>query len=329
MSMWAQTARILCWTKGFRPSLGTRASRLHQANRHRSQVPTKGLAAVGATLLADGLTLAWTRDPSPYALLGHLRGDPVAALAKVWPSIEEWRCLPLPLHPDPNAAADARSKHRPDRAQWAELARRTRILHTNGLLPSATHTDLAPERVSNKAINSPATGPVAGRGSRGRSVHYKAQAAVEAAQPPDDVIGRSAAGKLPRSAGVTKGKKGIDGWGVDPYRLMPSEAGGESTVEPVIETLTLWGLGMLPVTVVGNRRVTRRGRIANAPESDVLVWPAWSQPPRQAWYRRLAGRLARALEERQDRSNCWQAVDRASKTTRCDGCLAQPPDRVR
>lgn len=240
------------------------------------------LAAVGATVLADGLTLAWTREASPYALVGHPDNDPIKVLSDVWPSVEKWRRLPLPLHPDPGATTQKRSLYRPDWEHWTDLARRTRIHHSDGLLPSATHTDVVSEKVSNKPIPSPATGPIAGRGTRGRSAHHKAQFAVAAAQPPDEMIERSAAGRLPRSArvtkGKTKGKKGIDGWGVDPYRLMPSEAGGEPTVEPVIETLTLWGLAMLPVTATGNVRVTRRGRITNVPEPDILVWPAWSQP---------------------------------------------------
>ena len=234
------------------------------------------LAAVGAAHLCGGVTLAWTNEPSPYALLNHPTNNPLNVIATAWPTPETWQQLPLPHHPNPDATTKDRSLHRPDWAQWATLAQRSRLDHTHGLLPSATHTDLTAEKIRNKPIPSPATGPIAGRGSRGRSAHHKATTVLKTIRNPKQMIHQSTAGTLPRSP--TQKNKHLDGWGIDPYRLMPSERGGQPTVDPIIETLTLWGLAQLPVTTTTTGHVTRRGHITNTTPTDTLVWPAWTQP---------------------------------------------------
>ena len=225
------------------------------------------LAAVGATVLSPQLRLRWTQDGTPQAVLCAEQEDPVAVLARSWPSRATLEGMPirrtwpktkdLPRNVPVDAFASRASTVRNDPLSWTI---------------SSTITDLHVDEKGNVAH-----GPFDPPAPRGYVMH--------------DRLLRlhfdSGLEDLRRTLEGTGKRIENNGLGFDIAR-MGSEADGTSKwIDPVVETLAFFGLALLPVRGTGSDARQGRGVRAstlqrgwvrgNDPQARPrFTWPAWS-----------------------------------------------------
>lgn len=232
------------------------------------------LAAVGATVLVPQLRVAWTPEPVPTAVF-HL-GDPGGVgpiLADALLDNAGLQQLAIArVHPD--AARDLTRKVDlgafADRAQLA----RSRDLHPHDRSLEASLTDL----VDIEKTGEVAHGPFDPAAPRGTTLFDRLVACRAALDNPTfrgdaDLIGIIAA-----SLGGRGRRYQTNGLGFD-YRRAASGVYGaaEVHVDPVVECLAFFGLGMFPVRGDG-RTARQRGFTAAQSKRGAFRWPCWTEP---------------------------------------------------
>jgi len=226
------------------------------------------LAAVGVTVLDSRIRLGWTPGRSPVAVLAAHDIDPVAALLAAWPDESELLDMPLaetwkgagtlqrrvPIE-DFRARAKACRGHR---YCWTLTSTLTDLhVDENGLV---AHAPLDP------------AGPGTIKWLHHRLLKVNAKVDLSAGRLKDSLAGRVA-------------RVEDNGLGFDVTRLGSLADSSTKWIDPVVETLTFFGLALLPVRGKGtegrsNRfsQMQRGWRVAGGREGLRFNWPVWEQP---------------------------------------------------
>lgn len=222
------------------------------------------LAAIGATVLVDGLRLHWSDDPVPCACFTYPdEVDIPDLIEQSLPTLDEIDRLVIARnHPE----ARKELPRNVDAAAYAERAALARRLGDWSL--AATVTDLgSPDGKPrhDDLAHSPFDPPV----SKGLTIWQRLHSTVKLPKG-NDSVRCSARGELPRAA--------INGLGFDFRRIpTPSDPNRAVFIDPVIETLAFAGMLFLPIRGRGRVSAARGwqgppGRVAS------LRWPAWREP---------------------------------------------------
>jgi hypothetical protein len=217
------------------------------------------LAAIGATLLVESLSLRWSEGPVPHAVFATT--DPVDipdVIESALPAMEELASLVIAReHP-------ASTEAFPRNVTGAEFRARARLSRRQGDWTLAmTVTDLV--EPGDELPHSPFDPPV----PRGYTLHERACACRKKVSSPGSVLS-SAAGSAKRVA--------INGLGFDYRRIMPATSLIRTvTVDPVVELLAFVGLMALPARGDG-RRPSFRGWTGPATRAGSFTWPVWGKP---------------------------------------------------
>ncbi len=228
------------------------------------------LAAVGITVLDPEITLSWTSDPSPIAVLHHPYKEPAVALSEAWPG--QGRLEDMPLARDFQGSVPLERQVPIETfVKRVELSRG----HPDAWTLTSSLTDLAVD--SGKAAHAPFD--PAGPGTI-KWLHHRLLKTYGHVVPDD--VGELATAIKNAIDGVSV-PVADNGLGFDISRL-PDRAreGVGNMVEPVVEVLAFFGLALLPVRGDGLRqrqvRVRQRGHGIGGRRENTFVWPAWSQP---------------------------------------------------
>ena len=227
------------------------------------------LAAVGATVLDDRISLRWTTDGSPVAVLSSETVDPVAALVESWPDTE-FLC-DLPIAEDWRGEGNLRRRVPVDAFQRRARAARG---HRHSWTLSSTMTDLCVNRegdVEHARFDPPVP--------KGIFLHDRLVRVHCQVEPSISQLRNSLAGLADRVQG--------NGLGFDLGRLGSLSDKSDPWVDPVVEVLAFFGLALLPVRGVGTDiRMDRRADITvrqrgwrqreEGEAQGSFCWPAWS-----------------------------------------------------
>lgn len=221
------------------------------------------LAAIGATVVEPNLTLAWTDDPVPLAVLGVPGDDdPAERIRAALPAVADLESCPIARHltGHPELAWNV------DHDTWrdrAELARRSPA----GWMLSAVYTDLTWDRT--------ARAHVIGRGQfatpmpgRDNTIHDRLRKLLPEAATAD--MAASLAGTARRVAN--------NGLGFDVGRVGSLADDTTMTVDPVIELLAFHALALFPVRGDGRSDARQRGWTAGRGQPGGFRWPTWNAP---------------------------------------------------
>jgi hypothetical protein len=219
------------------------------------------LAAIGATVLVDGLLLHWSDDARPHAIFTAdvAPNDLTRILAANIPSDEELKRYALATSLQQAGGELKRNAPLDVFAQRADYARQ----HADPSLGIAL-TDLGDDR--RKAAHASAfykggPGPVG-------TIHDRLLALLNEVDPV--ALDRSMAGELPR---IEKFGLGFDALRfIDPSYAIDTG----SWVDPVVELLAFFGMLLFPVRGNGKRVRTRGWRYRDGEE--VFEWIAWPEP---------------------------------------------------
>lgn len=222
------------------------------------------LAAIGITVLLEDVTLHWSDDVIPVALLGCMDCDALPRrVAGALPDRE--RLDDLPIARTMNGFAEYPRKVGLD--QFLERANYERSVGTSIL--AATSTDLVPsKRVLKDGVeHAPLNPPV----PRGITLWERACSTLE--QLGDDAVGavdRTLEGSpLTRTPG--------QGLAFDILRVPSGANAGSPTVDPVIELLSLAALELFPVR--GDGYASRQRLWTDRPNRrHALKWVSWNVP---------------------------------------------------
>ena len=229
------------------------------------------LAAVGVTVLHEGLRLRWTEGPSPVAVLTCDLGDPLDELVKSWPDRDLVDGLPIAEH----WRGDGPMRRQVPVDTFASRVRMARG-HRHSWVLSSTMTDLAVYRqgeVGHAPLDPSGPGTIKWLHDRLLKVHTLVPA-------PRRQLEETLSGYGERVQ--------VNGLGFDCTRLGSLGDASEKYVDPVVETLAFFGLALLPVRGDGkdaqlgpaSPRPVQRGWGRKTPGSKVSAfeWPAWRQP---------------------------------------------------
>jgi len=231
------------------------------------------MAAVGATVLDEGVRLHW--DPESHrAVLSAARGDPVARLVAAWPSGDLLADLPIAEH----WRGAGTLKRKVDLEAFAARACAARN-HPLSWTLSSTLTDLAVDaagEVAHARFDPPGPGPI-------KWLHHRLlKAWRHVSAPSAERLRASLLGEAERVQD--------NGLGFDHSRLASSADDGGRWTDPAVEVLAFFALALLPMRGRGtDRRVDpfafvdqrQRGwrRTPGLRDARRFHWPAWRQPP--------------------------------------------------
>ena len=227
------------------------------------------LAAVGATVLNARIRLHWTTHGAPLAVLSADEVDPVAAVVESWP--DETRLSDLPIAKSWKDAGTIR-RNVPVEAFTAR-ARAARS-HAYCWTLSSTMSDLCLDE-HGTVQPGPFNPPV----PRGITLHQRVMKVHEHVEPAAEWIRDSLAGRATWVEG--------NGLGFDQARLGSQADDAPKFVDPVVEVLAFFGLGLMPVRGTGTDNpldrfagVRQRGwrKTSGSRDSQSFHWPAWGQP---------------------------------------------------
>ena len=249
--------------------------------------PNAWLAALGATVLTPGLRLSWSEDAEPVAVLWHPTEDPADAIAANWPDRARIGALPLKQQQD----GLPRTKTGPsEKVVPARLFRQTlmndsypgRDTHSLSSFwtDQSTHADADQQCCTKSLWFCPGV-------PRGETLHARLtsterhlrEALAAQGTPLSDAVTASLDGFSPHVQ--------CNGLGFDARRVVKNNklADSDPWVCPIVETLSFWGLALLPLRGDGSH--TRRdGRPRQKCQSNDrrLLYPAWRQEqPLDRW----------------------------------------------
>lgn len=218
------------------------------------------LAAVGATVLVDGMRLGWTDEPVPSARLSLPNGsDPAEAIAQAWPTVDDMDTWPIVDMGSDGGALPLN----PSLDQWRARVSRERG-SDNAWMLSSLFTDLVRDfktrawTVDRGDLHPPAP--------TGRTMHFRLRALAQA--PVDaEAVGSTLDGVGRRVSG--------QGLGFDLGRIGSLADATGQTVDPVIEILAFFGLALFPCRGSGNGAFAQRGSVRDGKKRSIQ-WPAWS-----------------------------------------------------
>lgn len=222
------------------------------------------LAAVGATVLVDGLQLSWTDHAVPWARFWW-DGDVAEAIYAALLDQSELDGSSIARELD-GYPAFTRNIDLDTYRRRCEAERRSGTWHL-----AATTTDLVVLKDGEPVPHSPFDPPM----PQGITIWQRAvacRAAIESAEQ----VRASLAG-----TGTTVQ---LNGLGFDARRLPTGvESRGTVHVDPVVETLAFAALPLSPVRGAGDRRAVRARGWSDAPSKPgAFKWPAWA-PPLDRW----------------------------------------------
>lgn len=232
------------------------------------------MAAVGATALVPQLRLCWTPDPVPTAVFHpDDPGGVTAALADALPDDAGLQQLAIArIHAD--ASRDLTRKV--DLGAFADRARlaRSRDLHPNDRSLEASLTDLVDLEKTSEVAHGPFD-PAAPRGT----TLFDRVVACRAALDNPTFRGDADLTMLIEASLRGRGRRyQTNGLGFD-YRRAASGVydAAEVHVDPVVECLAFFGLGLFPVRGDGNT-ARQRGFGAAQSKRGAFRWPCWTEP---------------------------------------------------
>jgi hypothetical protein len=243
------------------------------------------LATLGIAVLVPDAKAAWTADPLPRAVIHHdcAPSELAATVARHLPTLEEIARYSIARNL-PELTEYPRNPTIESFQQRAHHARR----HGDFTL-AATTTDLAAgpkDPLAHSPFNPPAP--------KGLTIHERLTSCR-------DQIGDDPTGLVARTLEGTARRIKTNGLGFDYTRIqIATDPAGDKWVDPVIEFLAFYGLGLLPTRGNGHK-VTHRGW-TNAPSKPgAFTWPVWTPPLSAA-----------AIDGLLDRH--WSAADPATRT---------------
>ena len=237
------------------------------------------LAAVGTTVLVPSLRLSWIDGPSPYAVLiteGDV--DPVDAVAAAWPTAERVADMPIAK----NWRNGFALKRQPPLQVFSSRAAEGRS-HPDIWTLSSTLTDLFVDLsdVERAKVRHSRLDPAA-PGTTG-TLHDRLLKVLSYVDNPREAIVATFAGRARRAP--------TNGLGFDVTRITALGDASDPRIDPVVEALAFFGLGLFPMCGDGtcadwrgaSDRRSLRQRSWHLIESDNprprrMAWPAWSPP---------------------------------------------------
>lgn len=227
------------------------------------------LAAVGTTVLNDAISLRWTTDGVPVAVLSvDGPADPLDVVVASWPSEERLAAMPLVSE----WPGEGGGRHLSVDAFTG--AARLIGSSADAWVLSSTVTDLQVDvngMVAHAPFHPPGPKPSSHVGQRLPRVHS------EVRRPPEQV---------PRTLAGRGSRVVANGLGFDLTRVTTQADQSKKTVDPVIEVLAFFGLAFLPVRGAGvdqrmhgaRSRVSSRQRGWRRTPQTYFSWPVWRHP---------------------------------------------------
>jgi len=214
------------------------------------------LAALGTTVLVPSLTLRWTDEPGPIAVIAAPGDDdPFDLIHESWPTQEAMADWPiardagssaLPLNPSVEEWKQRVAERRDDPCAWMLSS-----LYTDGVWSQANRS----YEVGRGQLHPPAP--------TGRTIHDRLMIMARHAVQLEDVAA-SALGRPKRISG--------QGLGFDLGRISSMADSSAQLIDPVTELLAFFGLALLPV------RFGSRGAVQRGVKDRALQWFAWTEP---------------------------------------------------
>lgn len=217
------------------------------------------LAAIGSTILVEGLRLAWTASAHPVAKF-HLTADSLPdRIAEALPSDAELAGLAIARSAPKGATQEFPRK--PAIEAYAARARYSREHGDRSLAGSVT--DLGKR---DDLDHSPFDPPV----PKGITLGERIASCAGCIGDPRGQVAATLAGRAHRLKG--------NGLGFDHRRyLSPADPVGDVWIDPVIELLASVALEMLPIRGDG-RRAAARGWTDSPMKEGSFTWPVWDEP---------------------------------------------------
>lgn len=232
------------------------------------------LAAVGVTVLDARVSLRWSAQDTPVAVLSAADIDPLAAIVESWPDASLLSDLPI--------ARDWRQGKEMKRhvtldvfRERAAMARR----HPYSWALSSTLTDLAlatnvayaAMEMEKQQVEHAPFDPAVPRGWTLHDRLVRLHESLELSTLRSRVQG-SLTGEADRERG--------NGLGFDHYRIGSLADDTDPWVDPIVEVLAFFGLAILPMRgAAGSPRQRGWRRDSTAKRGTRhFTWPAWTQP---------------------------------------------------
>ncbi len=235
----------------------------------RAEMPHQWLAAVGATVLCEGMHLSWTGGLNTHAVLHHEEA-PLDALVASWPTQQRIERMPM-------VAYDKGQKtQKVSRGDFQQLVKDGRG-HRDSWTVSSALTDLTEEPPSGNSDKLPLAATVPfNPGLQGPyGSPQKSLPKLQHCTPAK--IADTLDGRATRDDGA--------GIGLDPERFTNSTTGEKGVMTlHAVEMLAYFGLALFPVRGDGIHRrkypafARQRGWTTRARQRGAFVWPAWEQP---------------------------------------------------
>ncbi len=216
------------------------------------------LAAIGATMLVDGLGLRWTEQPRPVAVLVSPTGvDPADLLQQALPSAGDTGRWPIARELE----GCERIGLNPSFEQFAQRAAIARADHDDGWMWSSCYTDLLMEKGTPTVDKGPF---LPGMPGKANTVEDRLKKVIRALA--DARVEATLEGVGSRSQQF--------GLGFDVSRIGSLADETDPWIDPVIELLAFWGLRAFPVR--GDlTQVRQRGWPGRRLQIGGFRWPAW------------------------------------------------------
>lgn len=218
------------------------------------------LAAVGATVLVPDMTLRWSDDPVPLAVLAMPDDlDPVESIEGALPGGGVLSALPIARDLDGHRPLN----WEPDVITWTDRAAAARS-STAGWMLTALYTDLAwSARERTHVIE---RGEFSTPAPQGRTMHDRLERMTGLVS--SGMVGPALAGAGSRVVG--------NGLGFDLGRVASQADDTRMFVDPVIEVMAFYAMALFPVRGDGGLRTRQRGWSGSRSTIGAFRWPAWS-----------------------------------------------------
>ena len=232
------------------------------------------LASIGLLVLEPRLSLSWTQDANPIAVLSTDDGsDPLTVAVQAWPYVERLRAMPIA-----RSLKDLREMKRAVPIdvflERAECARS----HIDSWTMSSSITDLYVDISAGKTRHADLDAPA----PKGTTLHDRLMKCFDEVASPSDTIPATLHGNGRRVE--------ANGLGFDASRISALADSAKKIVDPVVEVLAFFGLRALPMRGKGievgksgtRDRLAARQRCwhfdtTKGPRDRYMAWPAWQQ----------------------------------------------------
>lgn len=231
----------------------------YRARAYRADWLNAWLAAIGAAVLCEDLTLRWSDDAKPAAVFGCATGDVIERIAESLPSVEGLRELAI-ARSHPLAEQEMTRNFGLD--VYVKRAEISRLSGDQSL--SVSVTDLT--ELDGDLPHSPFDVSV----PKGLTLHDRVVACRSAIHDPVADVTQSL------SVGQRTGPNGL---GFDVRRMAGGvHAHAEKTTDPVVELLAFYGLFLFPVRGSGGRNAVARGWVGRPTRPGSFRWMTWEEP---------------------------------------------------